>query len=225
MAKYDYIFVDESGDPGYAVHPQTGALLSSPSFAMAALHVTDDSYQGILRHMAAFRYLRRLSRELKIPVGKPEFDRLMDPIQTLAEGGEAISASAVYLDKETFSGPYLRPDSPRGQDARRFWSLSPTLLSAVYLSGTLPQSPHLASRYDLVLDRSKCLRAQKAELEEYLDRNLTIPTPVNVTLASSLYVEALQVVHHIANAYGTAQPGKGTHDSLRFARAIDITTG
>ena len=221
MAKYDYIFVDESGDPGYAVHPQTGALLSSPSFAMAALHVTDDSYEGILRHMAAFRYLRRLSRELKIPVGKPEFDRLMDPIQTLAEGGEAISASAVYLDKETFSGPYLRPDSPRGQDARRFWNFALRRL----LEWHFAANPLISERYDLVLDRIEMARAQKAELEEYLDRNLRIPTPVNVTLASSLYVEALQVVHHIANAYGTAQPGKGTHDSLRFARAIDITTG
>ena len=112
MAKYDYIFVDESGDPGYATHPETGALLSSPFFAMAALHVTDDSYSHIIRHLAAFR-----------------------------------------------------------------------------------------------------------------NRNLRIPAPINVTHASSLYVEALQVVDHIANAYGTEELGGTGHDSLRFVRALDITTG
>ena len=79
MAKYDYIFVDESGDPGYSVDQQTGALLSSPSFAMAALHVTDDSYEHIIRHVSAFRYLRRMARELKIPSEKPDFSRLMRP--------------------------------------------------------------------------------------------------------------------------------------------------
>ena len=169
--------------------------------------------------MAAFRYLRRLSRELKIPVGKPEFDRLMDPIQTLAEGGEAISASAVYLDKETFSGPYLRPDSPRGQDARRFWNFALRRL----LEWHFAANPLISERYDLVLDRIEMSRAQKAELEEYLDRNLRIPTPVNVTLASSLYVEALQVVHHIANAHGTEEPSGTKHGLFRFVRALDIT--
>ena len=219
MAKYDYIFVDESGDPGYAVHPQTGALLSSPSFAMAALHVTDDSYEGILRHMAAFRYLRRLSRELKIPVGKPEFDRLMDPIQTLAEGGEAIAASAVYLDKETFSGPYLRPDSPRGQDAQRFRNFMLRRL----LEHHLARNPLASQHYDLVLDRVEMSPSQQAELWNYLGGNQHIAAPDYITHAASLYVEGLQLVHHIANAVGSMVTGKSTHAPLQFVDALDVT--
>ena len=40
MAKNDFIFVDESGDTGYKLDPDTGKLLSSPYFVLAALHVT-----------------------------------------------------------------------------------------------------------------------------------------------------------------------------------------
>ena len=221
MAKYDYIFVDESGDPGYATHPETGALLSSPFFAMAALHVTDDSYSHIIRHLAAFRYLRRLSRELKIPAQKPDFSRLLQPVQELAEAGETISASVVYLRKEEYRGPYLHPNGQRGQDARRFWNFTLRRL----LEWHFAANPLISERYDLVLDRIEMSRPQQAELAEYLNRNLRIPAPINVTHASSLYVEALQVVDHIANAYGTEELGGTGHDSLRFVRALNITTG
>ena len=221
MAKYDYIFVDESGDPGYAIDARTGELLSSPFFAMAALHVTDDSYSNITRHVSAFRYLRRVSRELKIPPEKPDFSRLMQPVQELAEDDVAISASVVYLRKEDYRGPYLHPDGPRGQDARRFWNFALRRL----LEWHFAANPLVSERYDLVLDRVEMSRSQRAELERYLDRNLRIPAPVNVTLASSLYVEALQVVHHIANAYGTESSSRTPRDSLRFVRARDITSG
>ena len=221
MAKYDYIFVDESGDPGYAIDGRTGELLSSPFFAMAALHVTDDSYEGIVRHVSAFRYLRRMARELKIPSEKPDFSRLMQPVQELAEDGVAISASVVYLRKEDYRGPYLHPDGPRGQDARRFWNFALRRL----LEWHFAANPLVSERYDLVLDRVEMSRSQRVELERYLDRNLRIPAPVNVTLASSLYVEALQVVHHIANAYGTESSSRTPRDSLRFVRARDITSG
>ena len=219
MAKYDYIFVDESGDPGYSVDQQTGALLSSPSFAMAALHVTDDSYEHIIRHVSAFRYLRRMARELKIPSEKPDFSRLMRPVQELADDDTTVFASVIYLKKEDYGGPYLHPNGPRGQNARRFWNFALRRL----LEWHFDANPLVSDRYDLVLDRIEMSRSQQAEIEGYLSRNLRIPAPINVTLASSLYVEALQVVHHIANAYGTEVLSGTTHDSLRFVRALDIT--
>ena len=47
MPKHDYIFVDESGDAGYKLHPVTGELLSSNYYVAAALHLTNDSFRDI----------------------------------------------------------------------------------------------------------------------------------------------------------------------------------
>ena len=83
MAKNDFIFVDESGDTGYKLDPDTGELLSSPYFALAALHVTDESIRLINRHIAAFRFYTGFDRELKLPSEKDIFNRLVMPINDL----------------------------------------------------------------------------------------------------------------------------------------------
>ena len=132
---------------------------------------------------------------------------------------QTVSASVIYLKKEDYGGPYLHPNGPRGQNARRFWNFALRRL----LEWHFDANPLVSDRYDLVLDRIEMSRSQQAEIEGYLSRNLRIPAPINVTLASSLYVEALQVVHHIANAYGTEILSGTTHDSLRVVRALDIT--
>ena len=97
MPKHDYIFVDESGDPGYALDPDSGRLLSSPSYVAAALHLCDDSFGDLNKHMAAFRFYSGLSRELKIPTERQEFAKLLDPIRALSEGGANIWASVDKL--------------------------------------------------------------------------------------------------------------------------------
>ncbi len=56
MPKYDYIFVDESGDPAYTLNPATGQLLSSPFYVAAALHLCNDSFRDLNRHIADFRF-------------------------------------------------------------------------------------------------------------------------------------------------------------------------
>ena len=77
MAKNDFIFVDESGDTGYKLDPETGELLSSPYYVLAALHVTDESIRWINRHVAAFRFYTGFSRELKFPPEREMFTRLL----------------------------------------------------------------------------------------------------------------------------------------------------
>ena len=38
MAKNDFIFVDESGDTGYKLDPETGELLNSPYYELVFQH-------------------------------------------------------------------------------------------------------------------------------------------------------------------------------------------
>ena len=58
MARYDYIFVDESGDPAFKVDPISHQPLSSNFYTAAALHVCDNSFRDLNKHIAAFRYFR-----------------------------------------------------------------------------------------------------------------------------------------------------------------------
>ena len=220
MPKHDYLFVDESGDPGYAIDPDSGKLLSTPYYTAAVLHIVDDAFRYVNMHMSAFRFYSRLMNELKIPAGREQFTTLMEPIGALAENGAGIFASAVYLDKRRYTGRYLRPDDEeRQQDAVRFRNFVLRRLLEHHFRIYSLQS----NRYDLVLDRVDMTEEERGGLENYLAGNLIIPRPNYITHASSIYVESLQIVHHIANGFKNAVTGGSIPGELFFVSAVDIT--
>ena len=198
MAKHDYIFVDESGDPGYALHPATGELLSTPYYAAAALHVVDDAFRDINRHVSNFRFYTNLNKELKIQPSRRSYHPLIEPIGVCAsDPNVGIYASAVYLDKERYSGRYLKPSQQMPQDPVRFRNF---VLRSL-LEHHFKMYPLQSNRYDLVLDRVDTNKQYVLGLEEYLAGNRNIPSPNYITHASSIYVDGLQIVHHIANGF------------------------
>ena len=219
MSKHDYLFVDESGDPGYAIEPTSGELLSTPYYTSAVLHIVDDAFRYLNMHMSAFRFYSRLMNELKIPAGREQFDTLMKPIGVLAESGAGIFASAVYLDKRLYAGRYLKPGGERPQDPVRFRNFVLRRLLEHHFSSFSLQS----DRYDLVLDRIDMAKEERESLEGYLAGNRNIPRPNYITHASSIYTESLQIVHHIANGFKNTAMEGDSPDSLSFVRAKDIT--
>ena len=149
LPRHDYIFVDESGDPGYAMDPDSGDLLSSSYYVATVLHLCDDAFRDLNSHVAAFRYYSGLNRELKIPSQKVEFTRLIDPIRALTEGGRNIWASVVYVDKVRYTGSYLKPGGERPASTFRFRNyILRRLLEHHFL-----RYPLQSQQYDLVLDR------------------------------------------------------------------------
>lgn len=220
MPKNDFIFVDESGDPGYEIHPESGKLLGSEYYVAATLHVCDDSIRFIHEHVAAFRYLTRLSKELKIPPGQPNFDSLMEPIGTLAREGHNIWASVVYLDKRTYTGSYLKPGGRHPTNAVQFRNYIIRRLLEFHFK----HYPLASKQYDLVLDRIEMTKEQNENLQSYLAGNYNIPTPTNITHASSIYVESLQIVQHIASGYKGVVSGAEPPPGLSFVNERDITT-
>ena len=220
MPRHDYIFVDESGDPAYTVDPESGRLLSTSFYIAAALHSCDDSIRDLNKHMAAFRYYSGLSRELKIPPEREEYTRLIDPIRALAEGGENIWASVVYVDKLRYNGSYLKPDVGRPPDPLRFRNYMLRRLLEHHFQRYQLQS----NQYDLVLDRIDLSREQSEDLWQYISGNRNIPTPAYITHAASIYVEGLQAVHHIANGYSGVVDGGSVPRELSFVNARDIST-
>ena len=186
---------------------------------MAAFHVTDDSYSKVIGHLAAFRYLRGLSRELKIPVGKPDFQRLMEPIQTTVDSDTSVTALVVYLDKVRYTGPYLNPSGSRGSDAHAFRNFVLRCLLEHHLTKFDLSSSH----WDLVLDRVEMSVRQQMDLRSYLSGNQRIPNSVDITHASSIYVDGLQVVHHITNGFADILGGEQVSPFLKFVSSLDIT--
>ncbi len=219
-AKHDFLFVDESGDPGYATDPVSGALLSTQHYVTAVLHVCDNSFNHINRHIAAFRYLTSMGRELKVPPEKEVFGRLIDPIRSLADdSSQNICASVVYLNKAKYTGRYLKPGGKRPADPVRFRNYMLRCLLEFHFLNFQLQSQH----YDLVLDRIEMSKAEADNLQRYLAGNRNIPTPTHVTHAASIYVEALQIVDHIASGYKNVVSGTPPPQALSFVRARDIT--
>lgn len=220
MARHDYIFVDESGDPAFVLDPVSGELLSSSFYITAALHLCDDSIRYLNEHIAAFRYYSRLSKELKIPTEREEFSKLLEPIRVLAEGGKSIWASVVYVDKPNYTGSYLKPGGSRPPSPIQFRNYILRRLLEHHFRLNELQSNH----YDLVLDRIELTIQDSENLRRYLSNNRNIPTPTHITHAASIYVEGLQVVHHIANGFKTVVDGGQLPEALSFVKARDLTT-
>ena len=220
MPKHDYLFVDESGDPGYRLDPASGELLSSPHYVAAVLHVTDDAFVHINRHMAAFRYYSGMNRELKLPRNQDTATRLLQPVAAMVESGVNVWASAVFMDKQRYSGGYLGPQSILPESPTKFRNFVLRLL----LEHHFEQFPLKTEQYDLVLDRVEMTKGDRDNLELYLAQNLSIPTPRHVTHASSIYVDGLQIVHHIANGYRDVPFGHDIPGELGFVSARDITS-
>ena len=219
MVRHDYIFVDESGDPAFTCDPTSGRLLSSKFYIAATLHLSDAAFGELNKHVAAFRYYSGLSRELTIPPSREEFAKLLGPIRALAEGGESIRASVVYLDKLKYNGSYLKAGGVRAADPVKFRNYILRRLLEHHFQSYRLQSEH----YDLVLDRVEMTREQVGNLREYIVRNKNFPTPTHITHASSIYVEGLQVVHHIANGFQSVVNGADAPAELSFVNARDIT--
>ena len=157
---------------------------------------------------------------MKIPPEKEDYTRLLDPIRALSEAGRSIWASVVYVDKLRYNGSYLKPGGKRLVSPVRFRNYILRRLLEHHFQKYGLQS----SQYDLVLDRIDLSREEAENLRQYISGNRRIPTPTHITHASSIYVEALQVVHHIANGYKEVVSGSPVPVELSFVNPRDLTT-
>ena len=219
MPKHDFIFVDESGDAGFKLDPDSGELLSSSYYIAAALHICDDAFRYLNQHVAAFRFYSGFNRELKIPPRSVEFARLLDPIRTLSEEGRNIWASVVCVDKLRYTGEYLKPGGKRPASPVKFRNYILRRL----LEQHFRMRPLRSAHYDLALDRVDLTRGEAENLWQYIYHNRNFPTPSYITHASSIYVEGLQVAHHLANGFKNFTSGGYIPDVLSFVNVRDLT--
>ena len=169
--------------------------------------------------MAAFRYYSGLNRELKIHPQREEFARLLNPIRASMEAVKNIWASVVYADKLRYNGSYLKPGGRRPPSSVRFRNYMLRRL----LEHHFQKHPLQSNQFELILDRVDLTREATENLRHYIAGNRILPTPLHITHASSIYVEGLQVVHHIANGYKDVVDSGHVPPELSFVNSRNLT--
>ena len=179
----EFIFVDESGDPG------TGG---DPVYILIAMHVDLPALDDIRRHLAAFRYHHDVVREFKdqrwAEKLSPASRHLLEFLADMTDSGE-VTSTAIWLKKDRYrsgGGPYLSKPG----EAVRFRNFQLRLLLERHV-GRRPWGENV----DLVIDRWRMSLDQRRNLEDYIHGNFKLrPRIASITAVDSAYADPIQVV-------------------------------
>lgn len=177
--KFDYLFIDESGDPG---------LRGSSYYICSVFHVNDLSLHQLNSIICNFRFMFDHYNELHsyhLSSGK-----LRKLNGLLRKKRRYFKCSSVYLDKKAYRGPYLRSIGSYSANSNRFRKyMYRQVLNLHFHKFQLD-----TSKAELVLDRSSLSNIELANLESYLNKYGKIPKKINyLTSVDSKYVDLIQL--------------------------------
>lgn len=181
-----YLFLDESGDPGVAPG-------NNPVYILAGVHVTKRGLEALRVHLSCFRYQHQVSKEFKewgsLSKDPPTaaLRAFVDTLVALTGEGE-LAATVNWLHKPSYranQGPYLG----EGQ-SQEFRSFQVRRLLTRHRGRGL-----WSDNLDVVLDRWNMTEDRYLNLRQYIKEKIwhLEPRPAHVTVADSDYVEGLQV--------------------------------
>ncbi|HYO61788.1 MAG TPA: DUF3800 domain-containing protein [Actinomycetota bacterium] len=216
--KPEFIFVDESGDPG-----DPAKFGSNPIYILVALHLSDAALRQAQRHLTAFRYHHGVSKELK-DTGALLKDRftpvtraLLGFFAELVPTGEA-SATGHWLEKSKYvgnGGPYL---SGPGASTTKFRHFQLRLLLERH-KAQRPWGPQV----DLVLDRWSMNDEQRSDVENYLKGNWALRPIRDITFVDSRYVDMVQVADLFTRLIRRVVEGEADDEQVEMCgRLIDL---
>lgn len=179
----EFLFIDESGDPG---------LVGNPTYLLVCLHASEEAVDRIRRHLTTFRYHHDVVKEMKAQRWadklSPVTERLLHFMADLTDGGDILS-TATWLNKDKYragGGPYLAATGTtwlfRHYQLRRVLELHRARTS-------------WSDATDLVIDRWRMSLEQRANLEGYLRGNFALrPVLASITMVDSAYCDPIQIV-------------------------------
>ena len=188
-----HIFIDESGDPGNIL--VNGA--SSKHYAELALELSnDDTLGNLTAHIISWKYvLGRLYEMKDLPTGN-QCKRYLAPVLELHHQGK-LNCSCVYLRKESYSGPYLKPELPTGHKPLYFRNF----IHRELLEHHFDQFPTVNNeRIRLVFDDYRMDFEEVRKVEDYLQNNWKLPGFWRIIHANSKSIMALQLASHLVRA-------------------------
>ncbi len=211
--KRDFIFIDESGDPGSF----------SDYYILALLHITDVSLKDINLHLGAMRYFGSVRRELKSSRVTPDQRDQLSRIFTHAQKNAFIRASAIYVSKSEYQGIYLTDKPDRSANPVYFQNLMARRLLEHHFSLFNPQSQEV----EIVFDRFFRSNSLETKMQHYLRSNKhgRLPAFLHITQADSRYVELLQVADWIAGLVKEklfTHPDRNATDPFRYINTLKI---
>ena len=214
-----YLFIDESGDPGYTI--EEGA--SSAHYAEIALQFNDNGLDDCLTHITNWKYVLGKYREPKsLPTGRGgQLHRYLTPFIETCHRGD-LCCSCVYLLKSGYTGPYLKPSLPGGQNPIWFRNFVHRKLLEFHFELFRPER----GKIELVFDQYKMSSGAISNLEQYLRDNWNLPEFEHICHVNSIYTEAIQVASQLVNAVKDIALGTATDemkDLLAFISFKDIT--
>jgi hypothetical protein len=173
--KRDFLFIDESGDPG----------LFTDYYIVGILHVTDVDIKKLNVDLGAFRYFGNVNAELKSGSTKPfRKERLL---QILKNSDAKMSAS--YIIKSEYEGPFL------GKESNKFRHY--ILRQAIFEHFKVYNAE--SNEIEVIIDRFENEHFEST-LRSYLRVNKFNPLPslLHIIMADSRYVDLLQVADWVA---------------------------
>jgi hypothetical protein len=212
LPRKEFLFVDESGDPG---------VDGDPLYILVGLHLAEETLDQVNRHLTNFRYHHQVVREFKAQRWRdklsPVTRMLLGYLADLTDSDE-VSGTANWLSKDKYRagrGPHL---SVAGDTWKfRHYQLRRLLERHV-------GRRHWGSELDLVIDRWKMLPEQRLNLEKYLRENYSLrPMIANITTVDSIYVDIMQVVDIYSRLVRRVVDGSATPEEVALQkRLVDL---
>lgn len=216
----EFLFVDESGDPG---------VDGTPLYVMACIHADMETLVALQTHLVNFRYHHGVKGELKEWGGllkKKPTQMTRSLLRFLLEVTEpgGVRASANWLRKATYranGGPHLGPGSTA------HWFQNYQLRR---LLGRHQARNGWGDNADLILDRWPMTEYQLMNLRNYLKGKCDLrPPPHHITIADSSYVPAIELADFYARLVRVAVEGGADPEYVSFASSLmsvkEITRG
>lgn len=208
MAKRDFLFIDESGEPGNA----------TDYYILGLIHVTDDSLKVLNTQLGAFRYFGGITKELKSTRLNPKQKELLQNILKFCTHDSVfIRTTVVSIRKSDFTGPYLEDKMGYSKNAKKFRHFVLRRLLETHFAETETQS----SEVEIVVDRFHSSEIDENMLRSYLrvDKHNRLPNFLHIIQADSRYVELLQIADW---ATGVVKESKFTHTDRDYSELLEM---
>lgn len=191
-ARRDFIFIDETGDPGKK---------GTPYYICTLFHVTDAAIMHLYSAVCTYRFMLDHYHEMHGHNLSLHRSRKLNKI--LSKSKKYFNCSVVMVSKESYKGPYLdRYESKRNPVLFRKFIYRQVL--NFHFSKHKPLTKHL----EIVLDRSNLSQSDFNNLRGYIYKYGNCPNLEIITEVDSKYVELLQ----LADVLGRQFVGKISGD-------------